>query len=289
MNDKRMLIAFAHPDDESFGMGATIARYVAEGAQIDLICATNGEAGTVDEAYLQEYGSVSELRIAELMCAAETLGLHHVYQFNYRDSGMTGSPDNDHPDALIRADRGELVGRIVQVIREVRPQVVVTFDPFGGYGHPDHIAMHEATVAAFHAAGDPSCYPEQLADGLEPYSPQRLYHPNWNRLTRWSLRFEIFGMRLRGEDPRRVGRNKDIDLIRVAENIYPTHVQINIRRYMEVWETASGCHRSQGGGLRGMLPRWLRELASGHQAFTQMAPPPASRRVAHDLFAGVAL
>ncbi len=289
MNHKRMLLVFAHPDDESFGMGATIARYAGEGVQVDLICSTNGEAGVVDEEYLQDHGSVAEVRVAELMCAAETLGLHQVFRFNYRDSGMAGSPDNDHPDALIRADRNALVGRIVAVIREVQPQVVVTFDPYGGYGHPDHIAMHEATVAAFHAAGDPNCYPEQRADGLEPYPPKRLYHVNWSRLERWSLKFDIAWMRLRGQDPRRVGRNKDIDLVDVASHSYPTHARINVRRYLDAWSEASGCHSSQGGGLRESVPKWLRNLLFGHQAFTQIAPPAAERRVARDLFEGVAL
>lgn len=289
MTDKRMLLVFAHPDDESFGMGATIARYADEGAQIDLICATNGDAGTVDAEDLDGYDSVAELRVAELMCAAEMLGLHHVYRFNYRDSGMAGSPDNDHPDALVKADREELVGRIVRVIREVRPQVVVTFDAYGAYGHPDHILMHETTVAAYHIAGDPNCYPEQLADGLEPYQPQRLYAVSRGRVEQLTLRMGILWMRLRGQDPRRVGRNKDIDFVAVAEHHYPAHAQINVRRYLEAWNEASGCHSSQGGGLGSMLPNWAQRLVFGHQMFTQLAPPPTAGRAVRDLFEGVAL
>lgn len=287
MNEKRMLLVFAHPDDESFGMGATIARYADEGVQVDLICSTDGEAGTVDEEQLRDYSSIAELRVAELMCAAETLGLHKVFRFNYRDSGMRGSPDNDHPNALIRADHHELVGRIVAVIREVRPQVVVTFDPYGVYGHPDHIAMYEATVAAYHAAGDANCYPEQLADGLEPHAPQRLYGTTRDRLSQWSLQLGILSMRLRGRDPRRFGRNQDIDLVEIARHKYPAHVQVDIRRYRDAWAMASGCHSSQGGGLADALPRWLRDLLFGHQGFMQIAPPPAYSRVRHDLFDGV--
>jgi LmbE family N-acetylglucosaminyl deacetylase len=286
MNDKRLLLAFAHPDDESFGMGGTIARYTDEGVQVDLICATTGEAGTVDADILEGYESVASLRLVELDCATQTLGIHRVYRFNYRDSGMAGSPDNQHPQALVQADIDELVGRVTAVIRQVQPQVVVTFDPNGGYGHPDHIAMHRATVAAFAAAGDPDRYAEQLAEGLEPYQPQRLYHTNIDRSL---LRIEIAWMRLRGMDPTRVGKNNDVDLVAVARARYPIHVRVNIRRYVDAWDRASSCHSSQSRGIPALLPDWLRRLLFGWQAFTQIAPPRTTDRIEHGLFAGVIL
>ena len=146
---RRMLVSLAHPDDESFGMAGTIARYVNEGVEVSLICSTNGDAGVTDPKFLEDYDTMTELRLAELHCAAETLGFSKVYAFGYRDSGMEGAEDNQHPDSLYQADMDEVIGRIVKAIRETRPQVVVTFDPYGGYGHPDHIKMHKATTRAF--------------------------------------------------------------------------------------------------------------------------------------------
>lgn len=285
MNEKRMLLVFAHPDDESFGMGATIARYVKEGAQVDLICATNGEAGTVPPEFLEGFDSIKALRIHELECASQALGLHEVYRFDYRDSGMPGSPDNAHPDALAQEDLDVLIGKVVKVIREVRPQVVVTFDPYGGYGHPDHIAVHKATVGAFGVCGKAGAYPEH---GLAPYQPQRLYHTNFGRFTRFSLQLAIWVARLAGKDPRRMGTNEDIDMVAAAENHHhPIHVLVDVRAYARLGEQASDCHASQLGGLSGALPLWLRRLLFGAQAFTQIWPIRANGRAARDLFDGV--
>jgi LmbE family N-acetylglucosaminyl deacetylase len=159
---RRLLIALAHPDDESFGMAGTIAKYENEGAEVYLICATNGDVGMMEDKYLDGYESIAHVRLAELECAAQILGLTRLYAFGYRDSGMPGSPDNDHPDSLVAADVDEVVRRVTEVIREVHPQVVVTFDPYGGYGHPDHLRMHEAAVGAFQAAPDPSRFPDRI-------------------------------------------------------------------------------------------------------------------------------
>ncbi len=190
-----MLLVFAHPDDESFGMGGAIAYYAERGVAISLICSTNGDVGSVDPEYLAGFESVAALRKAELECAAQTLGIREVILFGYRDSGMMGSPDNAHPDCLWQADKDVLVGRIVREMRRIQPHVVVTFDPYGGYGHPDHIVMHRATTRAFHLAGDPTAYPEHAQEGLAPYQPAKLYYTTFPR---WPLRLMIWQMRLRG-------------------------------------------------------------------------------------------
>lgn len=287
-NEKRMLLVFAHPDDESFGMGATIARYVKQGVQVDLICATNGEAGTVPPEFLEGFDSIKSLRIHELECAGETLGLNKIYRFDYRDSGMPGSPDNDHPNAFIQEDLDVVIGKIVRVIREVRPQVVITFDPYGGYGHPDHVMIHKATVGAFGACGREDAYPEHFEEGLETYQPQRLYHTNFGRFTKLSLHLGIFLARLTGKDPRRMGTNEDIDMVAVAENQgHPTHVLVNVQAYAELGDRASDCHASQLGGLSAVLPLWLRRLLFGAQSFTQIWPIRKNGSVSYDLFDGV--
>jgi LmbE family N-acetylglucosaminyl deacetylase len=281
-----MLIAFAHPDDESFGMGGAIARYVARGVEVSLICATNGDVGTVDPEFLKGYATVSELRLDELRCAAETLAIHEVITYGYRDSGMMGTPENDHPDCLWQADENAVVGRIARDMRRIRPQVVVTFDPWGGYGHPDHIYMHRATTRAFHAAGDPAQYPDQFDEGLEPYRPAKLYY---NTFPRAILRMRVWRMRLGRQDPRRMGRNQDIDLVAILDRQMPTHARIKVGSYRGAWDAASECHASQQNPRQqaDLVDRLLR-LAVRHQSFTRAWPEPNGREpIERDLFEGL--
>ena len=109
----------------------------------------------VKPEFMHGFENVGDMRWAELECAAAVLGLAGVIHLGYRDSGMAGSEDNKNPEALVNAPVEEVAGRIVKILRDIRPQVVVTHDPIGGYRHPDHIAVHNATVKAFYAAGDP--------------------------------------------------------------------------------------------------------------------------------------
>jgi LmbE family N-acetylglucosaminyl deacetylase len=281
-----MLISFAHPDDEAFGMGGAIARYAAAGVQIALICSTNGDVGVVDREKLQGFESVGDLRLHELHCSAETLGIREVVTFGYRDSGMMGTPDNQNPDCLWQADEEVVVGRIVREIRRLRPQVVITFDPFGGYGHPDHIYMHRATTKAFHAAGDPARYPEQLAEGLEPYRPAKLYYNTFPRV--W-LRIQVAQAWLRGQNPRHLGKNKDLDIVAVLKNQLPAHARIDIAAYHPAWDAASGCHASQQNPRHngGLIDRLLRTMFRS-QSFTRAWPEPmAHEPMEHDLFEGI--
>lgn len=279
MASRRLLISYAHPDDESFGLGGLIAKYVAEGVDVYLICATNGECGTVAPEHLNGYRSVAELRLAELDCAAETLGIKQVFKLGYHDSGMMGSETSKAPECLWQADQAELTRRVVEVIREVKPQVVITFNRYGGYGHPDHIAIQRATTAAFSAAGDAS-----YETGQSPYKPQKLYYSG---IPKTMLRFGITLMRLQGKDPRRLGKNQDIDMQAVLDNVEPTHALIDISAYYADWDRASACHKSQlGGGMR--IPRVLQRLVAPKQGFTRVYPAPAQNRIdEHDLFAGV--
>lgn len=283
---RRILIAYAHPDDETFGLGATIGHYVDTGVEVHLICATNGDAGEVDPQFLDRFDSIADLRLHELACAVEMLGIHQVYTFGYRDSGMMGTPDNDHPDSLWQADQNEVARRVVEVMRRVRPQVIITFDPFGGYGHPDHIAIHKATLQAYHEAGDPEKYPEQIAAGLEPFQPSRLYY---SIFPRGLIRAAVWITRLMGQDPRHMGRNKDLDFQAVLDATLPIHVRLDSRRYYDLWQDASACHASQGSP-RAMvpLPRAIARQFFGWQTFYQAEPALNGSGVqATDLFAGI--
>lgn len=278
--NRRILSVLAHPDDESFGMGGTLALYAEQGVEVYLVCATRGEAGEVGPEYLQNYESIGELREAELRCAAGHLGLTSVHFLDYRDSGMTGSAANNHPEALVQADMEEVASKIVHYIRKIKPQVVLTFDPIGGYRHPDHIAIHEATVKAFHYAGDPD-YPSDLP----PYQPDKLfYHTISKRFIRLAVRL----IRLFGKDPSRWGENQDIDLTTLAIEDYPVNALINYKEVEPRKDAASFCHASQGGaGLAKGPLRWITRLVGGKDQFMRAFPPPQPGERESDLFDGI--
>jgi N-acetyl-1-D-myo-inositol-2-amino-2-deoxy-alpha-D-glucopyranoside deacetylase len=167
--DRRILLVHAHPDDETINNGATMARYVAEGVQVTLLTCTLGEEGEVLVPELEllapeHADQLGGYRIAELRAAMAALGVTD-WRFlggpgRYRDSGMMGTPANEKPRAFWNADLDEAVGHAVAVVREVRPQVVVTYDENGGYGHPDHIQAHRVAMAAVDRAADRDWRPD---------------------------------------------------------------------------------------------------------------------------------
>jgi LmbE family N-acetylglucosaminyl deacetylase len=279
MGDRRLLAVVAHPDDETFGVGGTLALYVRRGVEVRVICATRGEVGSPPPDWTG-YSSVGAWREAELRCAAQVLGLAEVHFLGYRDSGMPGSPDNGHPQALAAAPVSAVAGGIAGYIRQYRPQVVITFDPFGGYGHPDHIAVHRATVEAFRLAGDPAF----AVNGPPAFAPQKLYFQTFPRN---SLRMAVKLLRVFGQNPSRFGRNRDIDLSAVARMDFPIHARINIRSVMGVKERASACHASQGGGLQAGPLRLIFRLFAANEDFMCARPAEPPGRIEEDLFAGV--
>ncbi len=287
MNDtKRVLLAvLAHPDDETFGTGGTLAYYARQGVEVHLVCATRGEVGEMDPKYMRGFNSVAERREAELRCAAEKLGLSGVHFLDYRDSGMPGSPDNAHPRALVAQPKEQVAEDVAHYIRLLKPQVVITFDPIGGYRHPDHIAIHHATVAAFHLAAEENTPP----DGLAPHRAQKLY---FQTMHRGFLRFIVRLMPLFGRNPRQFGQNKDIDLVSIVEVDFPIHAVINFRPVADIRDEASACHASQGGASlsgKNIFGRLRRLFFSKEQYMAGYPEVPAGAPVSHDLFAGVKL
>ncbi|RLC93625.1 MAG: GlcNAc-PI de-N-acetylase [Chloroflexi bacterium] len=273
---KTLLAIFAHPDDESFGPGGTLAKYAAEGVTVHLICATMGEAGASDAPDPDGCDNLARQREQELRCAADILRLEEIHLLGYRDSGMAGSPDNQHPRALVQADLDTLSKQVADLMRRLRPQVALTFDPFGGYGHPDHIAMHRATVAAF----------EQLP---ESERPQKLYFTTLPRtILRWAVRL----MPLFGVNPEAIGKNQDVNLRAALEHELPATTRVDIGDYYEIKQQAGSCHASQlsgPGSFWGRLPRWLVRRWQSTEAFHRAVPPfRRSERVERDLFAGIA-
>jgi LmbE family N-acetylglucosaminyl deacetylase len=283
-HQKRLLISLAHPDDESFGLGGLIAKYVDEGVEVYYLCATNGDVGTVSTEHMNGYNSIAELRLAELACASEILGFKDVVMLNYEDSGMMNTQTNQYPESLWynwNHNRSAVLQKVVNVIRQVRPQVVITFNRYGGYGHPDHIAIQQATTQAFQLAGN-SEYP---ASELPAYQPQKLYYTGINKMYLW---LGIWRARLNRQNPRQLGRNNDVDLLAIRDQVEPTHTHIDISDYLDVWAKASACHASQGGGTGGFVPHWLRRMLSREQRLTRVIPVPKKDRVdEYDLFDGV--
>ena len=169
MSNQRLLLVHAHPDDESITTGATMAYYAARGAQVTLLTCTLGEEGEIlvpeyEQLAADQADQLGGLRIAELAEAMRALGItDHRYlggAGRFRDSGMMGTPANEHPRAFWRAASepavfDAAVAAAVEVVREARPQVVVTYDDNGDYGHPDHIMAHRVATAAVERAADP--------------------------------------------------------------------------------------------------------------------------------------
>lgn len=177
MSTRRLLGVFAHPDDEGLISGALL-KYHSLGVETGLVYATRGEVGeNSSDSVLAAPNNLGEMREEEMREAANVLHVKHLWFLGYRDSGLPNTADNQHPQALVQASAAEVIGKLVGIIREFRPQVIITFDESGGYGHPDHIAIYKYTVGAFHAAADDALYPE-----MGPaYSAAKLYYTSFSR------------------------------------------------------------------------------------------------------------
>jgi mycothiol conjugate amidase Mca len=173
-----LLTVHAHPDDETISTGGVMARYSRAGYRVTCVTCTGGEQGEIvipDMDTAENHARLREIREQELQRALEHLGPINHRWLGYIDSGMMGTPENELPGTFWQADLDEATGRLVRIIRETRPQVVVGYNDFGGYGHPDHIRSGQVAKLAFERAGDASQYPDQLLEGLEPWAPSKLY------------------------------------------------------------------------------------------------------------------
>ena len=198
----RLLLVHAHPDDETIGSGATMAKYVTAGAQVTLVTCTLGEEGEIlvpELAHLaaDQSDGLGKHRIMELAAAMTELGVTDWRLLGgphaFRDSGMVGTPPNDRADCFWRADLLEAAKHLVKIIRETCPQVLVTYDDFGGYGHPDHIQAHRVATYARELAAAPSFAPELGA----PWSIEKVY---WTAFPVSVMRAGIEMLKAAGED-----------------------------------------------------------------------------------------
>lgn len=177
----RLLSVHAHPDDEASKGAGTVARYVGEGARATLVCCTGGEAGDILNPAMDRpeiRADLAAVRRAELDRSVDVIGYQELVMLGYRDSGMPDSPENADPRCFARAPLDEAVERLVAIIRRTRPHVILTYgDDQQGYPHPDHLRVHEISLVAWDAAGDPDRFPDAGA----PWTPSKLYYSAWSR------------------------------------------------------------------------------------------------------------
>jgi N-acetyl-1-D-myo-inositol-2-amino-2-deoxy-alpha-D-glucopyranoside deacetylase len=271
------LLAFhAHPDDESISSGGTLASLVARGVPVSVLTATRGEVGEIhnrpDAAEVRD--RLGEIREAELRAALVTLGAGEPRFLEYRDSGMSGTADNDHPESFWRADFPEAVGRMVRVLREVRPDVVTAYDPFGGYGHPDHIQVHRVGTAAYWAAADTGRYPSSSHG--DPWTPSKLYWTTWSRDRMVKVRRQMSGD-LGSEEP--------------AAGSLDTHITttIDVEPWLDTKHRALLCHDTQfpaDSWVRTLPPETLRSFI-GFESLTLVHATVECDPADPDLMAGV--
>lgn len=276
---KRLLAVFAHPDDEGAFAG-TLARYAQEGVQVSLVCATKGEAGEISDPSLATPENLGSVRENELRCACEAIGISELHLLGYCDSGMDGTAENERSTAFIKADPAEIRGKLVKLLRETKPHVVITFEPFGWYGHPDHIAAGRYTTEAFKLAGDPGAYPEAGA----PWRPARLFHA--------ALLFSQF--KAVADYAREQGIDHDFPDAFSAKREEALAAQITHRldavAFQEVKTATRACHRTQFGEdhLFRQVPQEVIWASTRYEHFIQVQPPlsPPSPP-SDDLFAGL--
>jgi LmbE family N-acetylglucosaminyl deacetylase len=278
------MAVFAHPDDESFGCGGTLARYGAEPeARVVLVCATRGEAGEISDPKLATPERLGEAREQELRCACGLLGVDALYFLDYRDSGMAGTPENQDPRALAMADFDEAVGKIVACIRRERPDVVVTFDESGGYGHPDHVAVHYHTKAAFAAAADPTRYAEQIEAGLEPHQAKKLYY---TAIPRRFFRGLVEKLQELGiEIPERYLQRRDT--FGLPDEACTTDV--DVQDFWQIKQKAAQCHATQlrPDNFFALLPPEMMRQLQAWECFQLAETFVDSDEGSHDLLAGL--
>jgi LmbE family N-acetylglucosaminyl deacetylase len=257
-----LLLIFAHPDDESFGCAGVMTAAIDRGIQVTLISATRGEAGKTGIPELDTPEILGAVREQELRAAAAATGVIDVRFLDYRDSGMAGTPENDDPRAFSQAPTPDVVAKLVVHLRAIRPATVITFGPDGIYGHPDHLAIHHAAVAAVHAAADPAVLPAVGA----PWSPRALYFnaaPREQLLALVDLPDGPF-RDLSPEERAKVGTpSAEITTV------------VDITAYADAKNRALAAHRTQtgeGGPLAGMPPE-RQEMMLGREYFVRVPLP----------------
>jgi LmbE family N-acetylglucosaminyl deacetylase len=274
-----VLAAFAHPDDEGFGCGGTLAMLIARGARVTLVCATNGDVGEISDPALATPQNLAQVRREELRRAMAVTGVQDVRFLGYRDSGMAGTEDNNHPDSLSQADPETVAGELADIIREVRPEMVITHDPTGGYGHLDHTAVYRHATRAFALGGAPG-HGEHPADSPQPWSARLLYYvcfPRSNFRRMWQQMLDA------GITP--PFASLDIETIGSPDEDVTTVV--NVDAFVDTKVASLNCHRTQidPNGPFAQLPQELIREIMSPEYYTLAVPKGGDKGT--DLLAGL--
>ncbi|MGA7671051.1 MAG: PIG-L family deacetylase [Nitrolancea sp.] len=257
-NSDTIVSIFAHPDDEVFSVGGTIAQHAAKG-RVVAVCATRGELGEIRDPSLATRENLGAVREQELLRAYGILGVSDVRFLDYRDSGMDGTEGNQDHRAFMNADPNEAVGKIVKILREIGPSAVVTFEETGGYGHPDHLAVHRFVTEAFKAASDPNAYPEHG----DPIDPGRLFYSGFPR----SLMKRMFGRAQEQNVDVSVFNELDIDKLGLPDEALD--VVADVAEFLELKTSAMRAHGTQydESGPLSQAPEEVRREFGSHEYF----------------------
>lgn len=288
----------AHPDDETIGTGGVMARYSRAGDRVICVTCTGGEEGEIVVPELdtpENHARLADIRAAELAKALEMLGPIESRNLGYRDSGMMGAPANGTAGNLWGADLDDAAGRLVRIVRELRPQVIVSYNHFGGYGHPDHIRAAQLAVAAFERAGDPDWYAEQLTAGLGPWQPLKRYEIVMDMSRRQEMAELLEGRGVRSwlsadpdeTDQQRLERETQVERMREAQGPITTSVDVadQIERKMDALRAHVTQIRPTDFFLAITADEW-RRFAPAEQ-FTLAESRVGVRLPEDDLFAGL--
>jgi len=267
MENARILAIYGHPDDEGQVTG-TLAKFIRHGAKATLVCATRGEVGEISDPALGTPETLGYVRELELRAAMAQIGLSDVRFLPFRDSGMAGTPENEDPRCLHQQPGDAVAAHLISVMREVRPHVVFTWDPNGGYGHPDHVAVHRHTVAAFEKSGHGHEFPE----AGEPWAPAHLYWGAFTmkRFAGMFMELQNRGLMPEGMDPERRQRFEKA----LAEPDPPVSHVVDVRDFIEAKQRAARMHRSQFGenSMMARIPEDLRQVFYGEERFLRARP-----------------
>ncbi|HAA95556.1 MAG: hypothetical protein FI717_10105 [SAR202 cluster bacterium] len=242
-NKLSVLCLFAHPDDEAFGSGGTIAELVQNGHRVTMVCATNGDVGEISDPTLATPENLWQVRQGELCSAMDVIGVADVRFLNYRDSGMPGTPDNENPASLFQSDPAKVEAQVKDLIDELRPDLLFTHDPTGGYGHPDHVTVHERVTATV-----------ESMDGDRPHLyyvcfPQKNFRTLWQDMTDNGIT-PPFAKEMLDE----IGSPDD----------YVTTVR-DLGDYVKIKKESLRCHQTQldpNGPFGQMAPEWINNWMS---------------------------
>lgn len=282
-NKLALLGAYGHPDDEQ-GVSGLMRKYANAGVNVTLVCATRGEAGEIAPGVNATPQTLGQVREEELRCAAEKIGLTNLYFLDYRDSGMIGTPPNDDPRCLWQANLLEVTEKLVRLVRRHKPQVLLTFDPNGGYGHPDHIKIHQAAMMAYFVAGDARIFPEQISkEDLQPWTPLKLYWGAFSRST-----FQRFA-----EMAEKAGAAVSVPIREFIKRGTPDEAittRIDVAEFVDLKIRALSCHASQmdPNSMWSKIPERVRQegmkVETLIRAESRVAPIDGME---NDLFAGI--